>query len=101
MAEILPRIRQIDATRARVPAPHKPFLHAVVIRAAAAFRRDPGDDLVGIGDVAGFAVDTVGGIQADAFAVGLSGVVKHFVDVGGTKILAWAAVFFYATFVAN
>jgi len=62
--------------------------HAVVVRPPAAFGRDPGDDLVGVGDVAGFAVDAVGGIEADAFAVGLSGGVEHFVDVGGTEILA-------------
>jgi hypothetical protein len=34
-------------------------LHAVVIGPAPAFRRDPGDDLVGIHDVAGLAVYAV------------------------------------------
>jgi hypothetical protein len=37
------------------------FLHAFVVGAAAAFGDNPIDDLVGVGDVAGFAVDAVGG----------------------------------------
>ena len=38
-------------------------LHAFVVGAAAAFGDDPVDDLVGVGDVAGFAVDAVGGVD--------------------------------------
>ena len=38
-------------------------LHAFVVGAAAAFGDDPIDNLVGIGDVAGFAVDAVGGVD--------------------------------------
>ena len=38
-------------------------LHAVVVGAAAAFGGDPGDDLVRIHDVAGFAVDAVGEVD--------------------------------------
>ena len=45
-------------------------LHAVVIRTAAALWRDPGDDLVRIGDIAGFAVNAVGWIQVDHFTLG-------------------------------
>src|SRR5207302_5046614 len=45
------------AGRARRPSPHKPLSHAVVVWAAAAFGWNPGDDLVRVGDVAGFAVD--------------------------------------------
>src|ERR1035438_3146664 len=41
-------------------------LHSVVIRAPATLRWNPGDDLVGILNVAGFAVNAVGGIQANA-----------------------------------
>jgi hypothetical protein len=37
--------------------------HTFVVWAAATFWRDPVDDLVGIGDVAGFAVDAVGGVD--------------------------------------
>ena len=47
-------------------------LHAVVVRPAAALRRNPGDDLVRVGDVAGLAVHAVRRIQADALAVGLA-----------------------------
>lgn len=43
--------------------------HAVVIRAAATLRRNPGDDFVGVHDVAGFAMHTVGRIQMDHFAL--------------------------------
>src|SRR5579864_5744013 len=42
--------------------------HPIVIRPAAAFGWNPGDDLVGVHDVAGFAVHAVRGIQADALA---------------------------------
>jgi hypothetical protein len=38
-------------------------LHAFVVGAAAAFRNDPVDDLVGVGYVAGFAVDAIGGVD--------------------------------------
>src|ERR1700680_3930354 len=91
-----------DADAPRVPAPpsHRYFAncsHAVVVGAAAAFGRDPGDDLVGVRDVAGFAVDAVGRVQADALAIGLTWVIEHFVNVGGTEILAGAAEFFHAS----
>jgi hypothetical protein len=46
-------------------------------------------------------VDAVGGIQTDALAVGSGGVIEHFVDVGGTEILAGAAELFYATGIAD
>src|SRR6202035_1905454 len=76
-------------------------LHPVVIWPAAAFWRDPCDDLVRIGDVAGFAVDAVRWIQADALAIWLTAVALHFVDVGGTEILEVAAVFRHETLVAD
>ena len=44
-------------------------LHSVVVRTTAALGRDPGDDLIRILDVAGFAVNTIGRVQADALAV--------------------------------
>jgi hypothetical protein len=76
-------------------------LHPVVIRPTPAFRWHPGDDLVWIGDVAGFAVYAIRGVQADALAVGLARVVEHLVDVGGAEILARAAEFFHAARVAD
>src|SRR5690349_19263333 len=55
-------IRGVDSFRGRGrPAPQTS--HAVVIRSPAAFRRDPSDDLVRVGDVAGFAVDAVRWVQ--------------------------------------
>jgi hypothetical protein len=64
-------------------------LHAFVVGAAAAFGDDPVDDLIGVGDVAGFAVDTVGGVD---FEFEVAGFGDGLVDGGGTKILAGVAV---------
>ena len=44
------------------------ILHAVVVRAAAALGRNPGDDLVWIHDVAGLAVNAVRRIEMDLLA---------------------------------
>src|ERR1700679_2432518 len=64
--------------------------HAFVVGATAALGGDPVDDLVGVGDVAGFAVDAVGGADLQLGAVFIR---HHFVHGGGTKILAGVAVF--------
>src|SRR2546423_15675401 len=71
-------------------------LHPVVIRSAAAFGRNPRDDLIRVGDVAGLTVYAVRRVQADALAIGLRRVVDHFVDVGGAEILTGAAKFLHA-----
>src|SRR5208282_691024 len=76
-------------------------LHAVVIRATAAFRWHPGDDLIWVLNVAGFAVDAVGWVQTDALAVRRGRVVQHFVNVGRAEILAGAGKLFQATIVAD
>src|SRR6266404_5037532 len=76
-------------------------LHAVVVRSAAALGWDPGNDLIRVGDVAGFAVNAIRRVQANALRVGLSGVVNHFVDIGGAEILARVAEFFYAARIAD
>ena len=55
-----------------------------VVRAASAFGRDPGDDLVGVHDVAGLAVDAVGGVEHQLLALTVAAV-HHLVDVGGAK----------------
>ena len=62
----------IDASQSRrrpsksaLNQPMRSLLHALVVRAPAAFGRNPGDDLVGIHDVAGLAVHAVGGVQVD------------------------------------
>lgn len=72
-------------------------LHAIVVRAASTLRWYPSDDLVRVSNVAGLAMDAVGWVQADAFTVGLLGVIDHFIDVGGTEILAGATEFLDAT----
>ena len=76
-------------------------LHSIVIRSAAALWRHPGDDLVRVRDVAGFAMHTVRWVQADAFAIRLRRVVQHLVNIGRTEVLAGAAEFFYAALVAD
>src|SRR6266849_2416667 len=76
-------------------------LHAVVVRPAAALGWYPSNDLIRVGDVAGFAVNAIRRVQANALRVGLSGVVNHFVDIGGAEILARVAEFFYAARIAD
>src|SRR5579862_715443 len=84
------------------PIPHGSCRsHAIVIRTAAAFWGDPGDDLVRVGDVAGLAVHAIRRVQADALSIGLGGIVHHFVYVGWAEILARVAKFLYASRVAN
>ena len=52
--------RSIAARQSAIRNPKSEIeLHAFVIRPAAAFGRDPVDDLIRIGDVARLAVDTV------------------------------------------
>src|SRR6266849_901586 len=79
------------------PAPSQP----VIIGPAPTLGRNPGDDLVGVLNVAGLAVDAVGGIQADALAIGRSRVVQQFVDICRTEILARAPKLFHATLIAD
>src|SRR3984957_6557034 len=64
--------------------------HAFVIRAASAFGRNPVDDLVGVGDIAGLAVDAVRGVD---FQFRRALLRHHFVYGRRTKILAGIAVF--------
>src|SRR5438094_4960943 len=75
--------------------------HPIVVRPAATFRWHPGDDLIGILNIAGFAVHAVRWIQADALSVGLRGVTNHFIDVRWTEVLARAAELFDAALIAN
>src|ERR1700690_1600412 len=82
--------------RGRLSPPRPCRLHAVVVRAAATLGGYPGDDLVWVGNVAGFAVDAIRRVQADAFAVRLRAIVHHFVDIGRAEILTRVAEFFEA-----
>src|SRR5512138_1607291 len=66
-------------------------LEILVVRAGAAFRHGPVDDLVRILDVARLAVDAVRRVDlqsAPALAVG-----NHFIDAGRTEVLARVAEF--------
>ena len=56
------------------------------------------DDLVGIGDVAGLAVDTVGRVDLQ---LGLASVAHHFIHRRGAKILAGIPEFAHAAVPAN
>ena len=75
--------------------------HSVIIWPAATLGRDPSDDLVGIGNIAGLAMHAVRWIEADALAIRLLGVVHHLIDICGTKLLARTAILFYAFRVAD
>ena len=68
-------------------------LHAFVVGATAAFGDDPVDDLVGVGDVAGLAVDAIRGVDLELCAVLFAG---DLVNRRGTEILAGIAVLYYA-----
>src|SRR5689334_25118671 len=76
-------------------------LHSIVIRATATLGRHPGDDLVWVHDVAGFAVDAVGEVHRYLFRAGHIRSIDHLVHLGGTEMLAWIAVLDGATRVAN
>src|ERR1700683_828595 len=73
-------------------------LHSFVVGAAATLWRDPVDDLGGVGDIAGFAVDAVCGADLQFWPVFIG---HHFVYRGGTKILAGVSVFADAAVAAN
>src|SRR5579883_2023588 len=73
-------------------------LHTFVVWPPAAFGHDPVNDLVGIGDVARFAVHAIRKIDAQFEAVRLP---HRLVNGGGTKILARIAVLRRAAVRAN
>src|SRR5688572_4273278 len=64
-------------------------LQALIVGPGSAFRHGPGDDAVGILDVAGFAMDAVGGVDLQSLAAGA--IVHHLVDGRGAEILAGIA----------
>src|SRR6188508_2189840 len=70
-------------------------LHALVLWTTAAFGRDPVDDLIRIHDVAGLAVDAVGGVDLQ-FLPALARI-HHLVDIGRTETRAGVAVLLAAT----
>src|SRR5216684_5721854 len=59
----------VNFTRVRAPASTS-ISHAVVVRTTTPFRRNPSDDLIRVGNVAGLAMDAVRRVQADALPVG-------------------------------
>src|ERR1700733_14246798 len=64
-------------------------LEILVIRPGTTLGRGPGDDAVGVLDVAGFAMHAVGGIDAQHLAART--VVYHLVDARRTEALAGVA----------
>src|SRR5713101_6500342 len=70
------------------------------MRPAAAFRADPVDDLVGVGNVAGLAVDTVRRVEFESLA-GTIRLVLHLVNGGRAEILARVPVLARASVVAD
>src|SRR5215469_7451173 len=66
-------------------------LHAFIVWAAAAFGNHPINNLIGVGDVAGLAVDAVGKVDFEPHTISFLG---HLIDGRGTKILAGIAVLF-------
>jgi hypothetical protein len=70
------------------------------VRPAAAFGRDPGDDLVGVGDITGLAVDAVRGIEFEA-RPGSARRLFHLVHRRGAEVLARIAKLPHATIVAD
>jgi len=62
--------------------------HSVVVRAAPALRWNPGDDLVGVHDVAGFAMHAVRRIEVDALLPRCLGRFLHLIHIGRAEELA-------------
>src|ERR1051326_4391660 len=75
--------------------------HAVIVRTATAFGWDPGDDFVGIHDVAGLAMDAVRRVQMNLLAIGNVGRFHHLVNIRRAEVLAWIAVLGNAPRVAD
>ena len=61
-------------------------LHILIVRAVASFGSDPVDDLIGVHDVAGFAVNAVGKIDLQLHLTALFA--NNLIDRGWTKMLA-------------
>src|ERR1041384_887608 len=66
------------------------LLHVLVIRPAAAFGRDPVDDLVRVHDVARLAVDALG--EVDLQTTPLRARINHFIDGRRAETLTRVAV---------
>ena len=56
----------------------------LIPRSATTFRHPPGDDAVGVGNFAGFAVEAVGGVEFERW----NGLCGEFVHRCGAKVLA-------------
>src|SRR5438128_2741787 len=67
-------------------------LHPFIVRTAASFRSHPVNNLIGVHDVAGFAVNAVREVDLQ-MTIGVT-VASHFVDRGRTEALTGIAVLF-------
>src|SRR3954453_5353678 len=75
--------------------------HSVIVRAAAALGWHPGDDLVGVLNVASLTMHTIRGIQADALAIWRRRIIEHFVNIPRAESLTRASIFNNAPRFAN
>ena len=64
---------------------------------AAAFRRHPINDLIGIHDVTRFAMYAVRSVDLELLAVGSAGRINDLIDIGGAKACAGISIFFKTT----
>src|SRR5699024_6471601 len=72
-----------------------PGLEIAVVGPRATLGRDPGDGLIGIGNIAGLAVHAVGSVDLQMLFAGL--VLDNFVDAGRAIARAGVAVFLGAS----
>ena len=77
------------------------LLHTLVIWPATALRRNPCNDLVGIHNVARFAVDTIRCVEVNFLPARSVRRFHHFIHARGTEILAGVAKLRHASFIAN
>ena len=68
-------------------------LHQLVIRPRTTFRGHPIDDLIGVLDIAGFAMHAVGGIDLQPLAALF---LDHFIDIGRAEAGAGIVILFGA-----
>src|SRR5450432_3970069 len=75
--------------------------HAIIIRPAPTLRRDPGNNLIRVLNVARLAMHAVRGIQADPLPIRRRRIVEHLINIRRTKMLARAAVLANAARIAD
>lgn len=69
-------------------------LHECVVRPLSPFRRDPRDDLIGIGDIAGLTMHAVLVVDEQLLAMCGFRVIDHLVHCRRAELDAWIPEFF-------